>query len=155
MIPPPSLISSLIYVPLSPGNDPIDVDALRGTQADLAALAKRPPRRPPRHRQGEPFLKGPIPWAWLERAFPLPGKALPVALTLWREAGCRRDRTVSICLSGSLPPGVNRQSASRGLRQLERAGLVSIRRRLGRGLEVTINDAPAGPGAEEETDLRP
>jgi hypothetical protein len=120
--------------------DSFDVDVLRLPGSDLAALRQRPRRKPPRHRQGEKFLKGPIPWPWLERAFLLPGKALHVALLLWREAGCRRCRTVRFCLNGDLPAGLNRQSARRGLRQLADAGLVAIRRPPGRGLEVTLND---------------
>ena len=69
--------------------DPLDA-ALRAPPLDLPALA---PKRPPRHRSGEKFLKGPVPMAWLERAFVLPGKALHVALLLWFKAGCQRCRT--------------------------------------------------------------
>ena len=72
-----------------PMTDPFDPAVL--TLPRVATLP--PPNRPPRHRSGEKFLKGPIPWAWLQRAFLLPGKALHVALLLWREAGCRRSRT--------------------------------------------------------------
>jgi hypothetical protein len=129
------------HLPANP--DPFNVEALRGPQVDLDALRQRPSRKPPRHRQGEKFLKGPIPWIWLERTLPLPGKALHVALLLWKEAGCRRSRTVRLCLSSDLPGGLNRQSARRGLRQLAGAGLVTVRPRPGRGLEVTLNDAPA------------
>jgi hypothetical protein len=124
--------------------DLVDVEALQARGVDLAALARQPTRKLPRHRQGEKFLKGPIPWDWLERAFPLSGKALHVALLLWREAGCRRSRVVVLCLAGELPAGLNRQSARRGLRRLAAVGLVSIRQRPGRGLEVTLNEAPAG-----------
>jgi hypothetical protein len=88
-------------------------------------------------RQGEKFLKGLVSWRWLERAFRLPGKALHVALLLWREVGCRRSWTVPLCLSGNLPEGLNEQSARRGLRELEGAGLVAVRRPPGRGLEVS------------------
>jgi hypothetical protein len=144
MIHPPSLISSSIEEGASSGGaDPFDVEGLRMPGADLAALARQPSRKPPRHRQGEKFLKGPIPWAWLERVFPLSGKALHVALLLWKEAGCRRNRTITLCLSGVLPEGLNRQSARRGLRQLAGAGLVTVRQLPGHGLEVTLNDAQA------------
>jgi hypothetical protein len=122
--------------------EPFDVEALRGSEIDLKTLGRRPQRKPPRHRQGEKFLKGPIPWLWLATAFPLPGKALHLALVLWREAGCRRSRTVRLCLSGKLPPGLSRQSARRGLRRLAAAGLVTVRQRPGRGLEIVINDPP-------------
>lgn len=122
------------------GADPFDVEALRAPEVDLAALARQPSTKPPRHRQGEKFLKGPIPWTWLERAFRLPGKALHVGLLLWREAGCRNSRTVRLCLAGELPGGLNKQSARRGLRQLVGADLVTVRPRPGRGLEVTLLD---------------
>ncbi|MCI0463811.1 MAG: hypothetical protein L0Z62_43305 [Gemmataceae bacterium] len=126
--------------PMPSTPDPFDVQALQLPAANLAAV--RPSRKPPRHRAGEKFLKGPIPWAWLERAWILPGKALQVALLLWREAGCQRCNTVRLCLRGELPPGLNRQAARRGLRQLVGAGLVSIRHLRGRGLEVTLQDVP-------------
>jgi hypothetical protein len=75
-----------------PHPDSFDVDVWRLPGSGLTALRQN--RR--RHRQGEKFLKGPIPWPWLERAFLLPGKALHVALLLWREAGCRRCRSASM-----------------------------------------------------------
>src|SRR5579883_3245631 len=114
--------------------DGFDVEALRAPLPDPHTLRRPPSRKPPRHRQGERFLKGPIPWAWLERAYPLPGKALHVALLLWREAGWCDARTVRLNLSGALPEGLNEQTARRGLRQLAGAGLVTIRQRPGRGL---------------------
>jgi hypothetical protein len=102
-----------------------------------------PPKVPgglPRHQPGEPFLKGPVPWRWLEKANALPGKAGYVGLVLWREAGWRKTRIVKFSLRGSLPPGLNRQSARRGLYLLERAGLVVVNRKPGRGLEITIQE---------------
>jgi len=83
-----------------PHPDSFDVDVLRLPGSDLTALRQKRRRKPPRHRQGEKFLKGPIPWPKLERAFLLPGKALHVALLLWREAGCRRWRASRTSVSG-------------------------------------------------------
>jgi hypothetical protein len=125
-----------------PPPDPFDVQALQLPGADQSDLRARPSHKPPRHRPGEKFLKGPIPWSWLERTFLLSGKALHVALLLWREAGCLHSRTVRLCLGGRLPAGLSRQSARRGLRRLADVGLVTIRQRPGCGLEVTINDVP-------------
>jgi hypothetical protein len=122
--------------------DPFDVEALRLPADEVAALPRRTQRRPPRHRQGQRFLKGPIPWEWLERTFALKGKALHVALLLWQEAGCCNRRSVRLCLRGKLPVGLTRQSARRALRALAGAGLVTIGRLPGRGLEVTILDPP-------------
>jgi hypothetical protein len=127
-----------------------DADSLRSQQADLDALRQRLRQKPPHHRRGGKFLKGPIPWPWLERAFLLTGKALHVALLLWREAGCRGNRTVRFCLRGELPEGLDRQAARRGLQQLTSAGLVEVHRDPGKGLEVTLMDLPAESAADEE-----
>jgi hypothetical protein len=102
-----------------------------------------PPSRPPRHWPQEPFLKGPIPWAWLARAGRLRGKALAVGLVLWRRAGVARKRTVRLYQARPEGLGLNEHSARRGLRALERAGLVEVRRRPGRGLDVTILEVRA------------
>jgi hypothetical protein len=128
--------------------DPFDPEALRAPDLDLAALCSRPSKRPPRHRKGQAFLKGPIPWSWLVCASRLPGKALHVALLLWREAGCRKSRTVRFRLARAAELGVLPDAARRGLRALGEAGLLSIRRQPGKSLEVTLMDAPAsGPSA--------
>jgi hypothetical protein len=125
--------------------DPFDPDRLR-LAGDRGGARARPPHRPPRHRPGEKFLRGPVPWGWLDRAGRLPGKALAVALVLWKEAGCLNRREVRLCLNGPLPLGLNRQSARRGLRRLIAAGLVEARHRPGRGLDVTLMDAQGGTG---------
>jgi hypothetical protein len=114
----------------------IDLEALRLPRSMTAPMP--PPNRPPRHRQGERFLKGPIPWPWLELAGRLPGKALHVALALWQQAGLAKRRKVRFGLTRLQPMGIGLQAARRGLRNLERAGLVTIRRNPGRTLEVTL-----------------
>jgi hypothetical protein len=48
---------------------------------------------------------------------------------------------VTLCLT-KVPLVVNKYAARRGLRDLERAGLVTVQRRPGRGLEVTLLQAP-------------
>lgn len=95
---------------------------------------------PPRHQPGEVFLKGPIPWDWLVRAGQLPGKALQVALVLWREAGCRNSRTVPFRLALAVQFGIHADTARRGLHALAKAGLISTRYIPGRHLEVTLRD---------------
>lgn len=99
-------------------------------------------KRPPRHAPGEKFLKGPIPWRWLERAFELPGQALLVGLVIWREAGCLNERTAPLNLS-NLP--VPRRTAQRALQALAGAGLVTIEHRDGRPPLVTLRDSPTSP----------
>jgi hypothetical protein len=119
-------------------DDTLDLDAFRAPEVGPGAWRNIPSQKPPRHRPGEPFLKGPIPWPWLWRALTLPGKALHVAVLLWKEAGCRRKRTVRFRLAGTAGLGMHPDTARRGLRALEAAGLVSVRHRPGRALEVTL-----------------
>ena len=92
----------------------------------------------PRHKPGDKFLKGPIPWRWLETAGQQPGSALHVGVVLWFLAGLKRTRTVA--LSGTVLRGfgVKRHSAYRGLESLERAGLVGVERHPGRNPIVTL-----------------
>ena len=97
----------------------------------------------PRHRQGELFLKGPIPWSWLALAMSLSGKAVHVGLALWLRAGIGCNGMVSVNLS-RLP--FDRSSASRGLAALEGAGLVRVTRRPGRKPVVMLLTPPSSSG---------
>jgi hypothetical protein len=125
--------------------DPADFRAPVAT--DLDALRSRPAKKPPRHRQGEPFLKGPIPWPWLQRAMLLPGKALHVAILLWKESGIRRNRTVRFNLSALAKIGIHPDTARRGLRALASAQLVTVTHHPGQALEVTLWEQPVETGA--------
>jgi hypothetical protein len=95
-------------------------------------------QKPPRHRQGEKFLKGPIPWKWIAKAARLPGKALQVALALWFLAGIKSKSVVALSGSVLRDIGVLRHSGYRGLKELEKAGLISVQRHEGRSPVVTI-----------------
>lgn len=121
----------------------IDLVAFRvPVEVDLESPQKRKSSKPPRHQPGEHFLKGPIPWAWLQRAMKMPGKALHVALLVWKEAGIRGDRTIRLNLSAEEKNGISTDTARRGLEALEVGGLVSVTRRPGKALQVTLLDAP-------------
>ena len=106
----------------------------------MPTSGKRPAANtnPPRHRAGEKFLKGPIPWNWLAAAARQPGKALHVAIVLWFFAGVKRTGTVALSGAALRGFGVNRHAGYRGLAVLERAGLVSVARHPGRMPVVTI-----------------
>ena len=101
---------------------------------DLLALSKstqkltfrQPRQKPPHHRSGEKFLKGPIPFNWLCRAAQLPGKSLQVALAIWFLAGLNKSATVRLGQSVLNEFGVDRHSKSRALAQLMNARLISI-----------------------------
>jgi hypothetical protein len=123
--------------------DPFDVDTLRFTDAATPALQIPSSTRPPRHRQGEPFLKGPIPWPWLKAALRLPGRSLHVALLLWKDVGVKNRRTVRFNLSRAAELlGVDTSTTRDGLRELERAGLLTVQVVPGRPSQVTVNDLP-------------
>lgn len=115
-----------------------DPDRLRLPSSATAPI--RLSTRPPRHRPQERFVKGPIPWAWLDRAGQLPGKALGVGLVLWQKAGVTRKRTVRVCQARTTEMGLNEASARRGIRHLEQAGLIEVRRAPGQGLQITLLD---------------
>jgi hypothetical protein len=85
---------------------------------------------------GEQFLSGPIPRQWLLETYSLPGKAVVVALEVWHRARLTKSRTVRLNLSQI--PNIRRDSARRGLQQLQKAKLVSVTRHLGRCPVVTI-----------------
>ena len=117
----------------------LDLDTLR-LRPGMTAPPK-PKQKPPRYcRTG--FLRGPIPWPWLLRAMPLPGRALAVALVLWREAGIRKAMTFSLPQARLREASISPQAGRRGLKALEIASLVTIRRPPGRSLELAILDAP-------------
>jgi hypothetical protein len=77
----------------------------------------------------------------------LPGKALALGLMLWLQCGITGSRTVVFCLTRTAADGVPVTTARRAIRRLEEAGLVAVCRKPGRGLEVTLLDCPAEPGA--------
>ena len=109
----------------------------------VGASAPKPRRGAPRPRDREPFLKGPVPWRWLEAAARLPGQALQVGLQLWFEAGCKKRRTVRVTHDRLTRMGMSRSTAHRGLKQLAAAGLIATSARPGRACEITIRDGPA------------
>ena len=97
---------------------------------------------PPRHKPGENFLKGPIPWQWLSIAAKQQGKALHVALAIWFLVGIARKKTVTLQGKVLRTLGVNRHALYRALRALERVKLVSVERRSGRYPDITVNNIP-------------
>jgi len=99
--------------------------------------------KPPRHAPGVKFLKGPVSWDWLCCASQLPGKALHVGTALWHLAGLKRSRTVPLSGSITRELGIDRHASYRGLKQLEKAELVSVVRHAGRNPIVTLLELPA------------
>jgi hypothetical protein len=120
-----------------PNADAFDPERWELHDSPMPLVHRQGPKARGSGQQGQ-FLKGPISWAWLRRAMRLPGKSLAIGLMLWRESGCVKDRTVRFCLARAAADGIPTTTARRAIRELERAGLVAILRKPGRGLEVTI-----------------
>lgn len=112
---------------------PIDVDRLRLHKGTTTAS-----KRPPVPGKGERFLKGPIPLRWLEAAAVLPGRSLHAGIALWYAAGLTRSASVPLSNISGLRFGLDRNAKYRALDWLEKAGLVSVERKLGRAPVVTI-----------------
>jgi hypothetical protein len=134
---------------------PVDLESFR-----LRPDSTQPRKRTARHRPGQLFLKGPVPWLWLARAGSLPGKALFVGSYLWFLTGLKRPELV-LGLRDLERHGVAKETVRRGLEHLERAGLVAVTRRRGRKARLRLlepdelvpagaNDVTGRPRALEE-----
>lgn len=134
----------------TPSGEPWDVEKFRLPAGAFGEPA--PSKRPPRHRPGEPFIKGPIPYAWMAAACRLPGSGLHVASAYWYL--CRRypgpNRIGLDALARDL--GISDDTASRALHAAEEAGLLMVEREPGCKLTVSVLDLPRLPS---ETDRRP
>ena len=106
------------------------------------ASVKRKRLALPRANPGEQFLLGPIPWHWLEVAGQHRGRGLHVAIALWHLATMERNAQVSLPLAMLRGLGVGRHAARRGLKALERAGVVSVVRGRGKAAVGTSVSAP-------------
>jgi len=113
-----------------------------GCKLSVSVLDLPEPEVGSKHRP----LYGPIPWSWWLPASRLPGKSLQVASVCWLLAGWARSAGFELALDGWVDLGLSRFSASRGLDELERAGLVSVGRTPGRSPVVTVLDVGAGSG---------
>jgi DNA-binding MarR family transcriptional regulator len=85
-----------------------------------------------------PFLKGPIPIAWLNVAAKLPGKTLNVGIAIWWLAGMSKTTAFKLTGKSLNQLGVSRDAASDGLKRLEECGLVLVKRSPGQRPTVQI-----------------
>ena len=123
----------------------LDIDRMR--RNSTTPFFEKPQPSVPRHRSGELFVRGPIPWAWLTAAARLPGRALHVGIVLWLESGLRSSAIVALRQQHLRDLGVDRYAGYRGLSRLEQADLVDVQRHPGRLSAVTLR-WPAAPPAQ-------
>jgi hypothetical protein len=112
-------------------SEPINVEALRLPEPGIERRPNRERNHIPKHRQGEKFIRGPIPMAWLTSASSLPGKTLAVGLAVWYLAGLKKTNRVRVTGSTLKLFGVERKAGYRGLAALEAVGLIRVERRAG------------------------
>ena len=86
-----------------------------------------------------PFLKGPVPLDWLQRAMELGIGALSVGIVLWYFRGLKKSKVFKVGI-GDIADLMTRswRTAHRGLNALERQELISLERHPGRKHLVTI-----------------
>ncbi|MFT5467534.1 MAG: hypothetical protein ACI8UO_002638 [Verrucomicrobiales bacterium] len=77
------------------------------------------------------FIKGPIPITWMSRALLRKPSALKVAIALFYQRGlCGADK-FKVEPARFRELGVNETARHRGLKELERAGLIGVEQRAG------------------------
>jgi hypothetical protein len=126
---------------------PINLDNLKMPSTNITGKSSGKPSssnklKLPRHKEGQRFLKGPIPMDWIIIASNLTGKALHVGIALWHLGGMKN--TGEVKLSGKLrrKMGIQRTTGYNALDELENAQLVSVKRHRGRNPIVTILEVP-------------
>ncbi len=99
-------------------------------------------------RQTEPFLRGPIPMAWLAAAQRLCKSAMGVAIALWFVRGVSgKTGSLKVTRAVKRHMGLTDDQSQRGIRALEAAGLLRVCRG-GRGrcpvVEILPHTGAAG-----------
>jgi hypothetical protein len=119
---------------------------------DLSLDGKQPitPKKPtserrnnkaPRHKSGERFVQGPIPYNWMAKASNIGGKGatVSIALLIWFRSGIeQQSNKVRLTRKDLQEFGINRNALYRGLSNLEKAGLISLARKKGARPFITI-----------------
>jgi hypothetical protein len=80
----------------------------------------------------------PIPWRVFCVLVALPGKAWAIYLVLWRLARMYKRMTITVTSVSLRGLGLTHDQKTRGLDTLERAGLLTIERQVGKNPMVTL-----------------
>jgi hypothetical protein len=104
--------------------------------------------RPPRHRPGDPIIKGPVPHAWIASACRLPRTGLRVVMAYrFLCCGFRREKRWGLhAIARGLR--ISARSTRRGFHAAELAGLLAVDREPGCMLVVSVlglTELEAGP----------
>ena len=117
-----------------------DVRGLLDRRQALGTVARRTKKNSatckpiPKHAQGGRFVRGPIPYDWLCVALSFGGKAASLAWAIWW-LGSNPIRLTQRTLRNF---NVSTRTARRLFVKFERAGLIQVDSRRGRGPDVTL-----------------
>ena len=117
----------------------IDIDKELGIYTEEP---KPPSTSKPESKNSRLFLKGPIPFTWLQKANSLGGSTGIVATGLWFYVGINSSKHFKVDSKLDQFTGVTRQTRQHALHKLETAGLVKIRNPKGSYPYVEIIGAP-------------
>jgi hypothetical protein len=128
-----------------------DLDRLRLPAGMIGDVTRR--SRPPRHRSGDPFIKGPIPYPWLASACRLSGAGLHIAMAC--RFLCCRFRGSNRWGLDAIARGlrISERTAQRGLCAAELAGLLAVEREPGCKLAVSVLDRTGSQSVAERRPL--
>ena len=99
-----------------------------------------------------PFLKGPIPMAWLNEAAKLPGKTLNLGLAIWWLAGMAKTKTFKLTGKALDQLDISRDAAADALKRLEGRGLIRVQRAPGQRPTVEILPSASNVTKSENTE---
>jgi hypothetical protein len=117
----------------------------------VPTLSSSPARRHRRKRSTDQFFTI-ASWRWFAAVARLPGKALHVGVLLWHLRNLTNSTTVRWRPSKAREFGLSRHATYRGLESLEAAGLVTVKRHVGRCAVVTIVDVECVEKTQSQED---
>ena len=126
---------------------PIEVEQINIYEKNINKIFKElginkliQPQNRPFKRQSkakDPYVRT-IPLPWLEQASRLPGKSLHVGIVLWYLSGVSKSQTVKLTRLRLSRFGLLPETGRRGLRMLEEAKLVDVKRSGNKSPTVTL-----------------
>jgi hypothetical protein len=130
-----------------------DIERFRAGATESPPLPCPPAPKRGGRGYGSPFVRGPLPLAWLAAAKKAGSSALAVGLALWFQRGVRPNSLpVKVTRSVARQMDLSQDQTRRGLAALQSAGLVTIVQG-GRGRCPVVEIVENAPqGAHESTE---
>jgi len=113
-------------------------DTTIGTLPTVRSVFNRSTGKLERQAKAKLFIRGPIPYDWMQSANKLSGKAGAVALALWFLRGLKNATTFAVTAEAERMAACSRQAFARGLKALEDVDLIKVSRAMGRRPIITL-----------------